>query len=62
MSAAGKAAFDDAVDAGFAPLQCWGETTLGMVTGNNRFFALSPDRVDALGLAVTVTWSDGTTD
>lgn len=51
MSAAGQAAFDDAVGTGFAPLQCWGETTLGMVTGNNRFFALSPDRVDALGLA-----------
>jgi adenine-specific DNA methylase len=28
----------------------WGETTLGMVTGNNSFFALSPARVTQLGL------------
>ncbi|MFK0239213.1 class I SAM-dependent DNA methyltransferase [Microbacterium sp. NPDC090281] len=35
----------------FANLEAWGDTTLGMVTGNNRFFALSPDRVRELGLA-----------
>ena len=29
----------------FAPLQTWGETTLGMVTGNNRYFALSAQRI-----------------
>jgi adenine-specific DNA-methyltransferase len=34
----------------FIGLQSWGETTLGMVTGNNRYFALSPDRVKELGL------------
>lgn len=34
----------------FANLEAWGDTTLGMVTGNNRFFALSPDRVKELGL------------
>lgn len=34
----------------FSPLQLWGETTLGMVTGNNRYFALSPERVKELGL------------
>lgn len=34
----------------FAPLQTWGETTLGMVTGNNRFFALSQRRAKELGL------------
>ena len=35
----------------FATLQTWGETTLGIVTGNNRYFALSPQRVAELGLA-----------
>lgn len=35
----------------FTDLQHWGETTLGMVTGNNRYFALSPARVDELGLS-----------
>lgn len=35
---------------GFTPLETWGETTLGMVTGNNRYFALSPERVRELGL------------
>ena len=31
-------------------LEDWGDTTLGMVTGNNRYFALSPGRVRELGL------------
>lgn len=31
-------------------LRHWGETTLGIVTGNNRFFALSDQRVRAAGL------------
>lgn len=34
----------------FATLDTWGATTLGMVTGNNRYFALSPARVRELGL------------
>lgn len=34
----------------FGSLNDWGETTLGMVTGNNRYFALSPARVKELGL------------
>lgn len=38
---------------GFTVLQSWGETTLGMVTGNNKFFALSPARVTELGLSPT---------
>ncbi len=52
MSAAGLSAFDSVVrgDA-FTFLETWGDTTLGMVTGSNRFFTLSPDKVDALGLA-----------
>jgi adenine-specific DNA methylase len=34
----------------FATLHAWGDTTLGMVTGNNRYFALSPARARDLGL------------
>lgn len=34
-------------------LEDWGDTTLGMVTGNNRFFALSSDRIHELGLRRT---------
>lgn len=36
---------------GFTVLESWGDTTLGMVTGNNKYFALSPARVADLGLA-----------
>ena len=36
---------------GVTTLDTWGDTTLGAVTGNNRFFALSPRRVAELGLA-----------
>ncbi len=35
----------------FSTLHTWGDTTLGMVTGNNSFFALSPTRVRELGLS-----------
>jgi adenine-specific DNA-methyltransferase len=34
----------------FTTLQSWGETTLGMVTGNNKYFALPADRAGELGL------------
>lgn len=34
----------------FATLHAWGETTLGIVTGNNRYFALSPARAAELHL------------
>ncbi|MGW6279317.1 HsdM family class I SAM-dependent methyltransferase [Kribbella sp. NPDC055071] len=34
----------------FTNLESWGDTTLGMVTGNNRYFTLSPGRVRELGL------------
>jgi hypothetical protein len=37
-------------DGRFSTLEHWGDTTLGMVTGNNGFFALSPARVAELGL------------
>ncbi|WP_345802211.1 N-6 DNA methylase [Microbacterium sp. AZCO] len=33
------------------PLAEWGDTTLGMVTGNNRYFAMSPARASELGLS-----------
>ncbi|MFD9889716.1 class I SAM-dependent DNA methyltransferase [Amycolatopsis sp. NPDC059027] len=34
----------------FCTLQTWGETTLGMVTGNNKYFMMSPQRAWELGL------------
>lgn len=34
-----------------APLQSWGETSLGAVTGNNKWFTLSAQQVAQLGLA-----------
>ena len=35
----------------FGDLERWGDTTLGIVTGNNRYFAMSPQRRDELGLS-----------
>lgn len=35
---------------GFTELETWGDTTLGMVTGNNKYFTLSPARAAQLGL------------
>ncbi len=35
----------------FDTLHDWGETTLGAVTGNNRWFALTPRQVEELALA-----------
>lgn len=35
----------------FVNLQAWGETTLGMVTGGNHFFTLSPAKAAELGLS-----------
>lgn len=52
MSPPGFEAFDAAVRSdAFVFLEAWGDTTLGMVTGSNRFFTLSPAKVEALGLA-----------
>ncbi|WP_043224864.1 Eco57I restriction-modification methylase domain-containing protein [Burkholderia glumae] len=34
----------------FTRLELWGDTTLGIVTGNNKYFTLSPQRVKELGL------------
>lgn len=38
---------------GFTALETWGDTTLGMVTGNNRYFCLSPETVRERGLQRT---------
>ncbi len=37
-------------DGKFTSLEEWGDTTLGIVTGNNAYFTLSPKRVKELGL------------
>jgi adenine-specific DNA-methyltransferase len=42
---------DVAMSESFGILDDWGDTTLGMVTGNNRYFALSPERARELRLA-----------
>lgn len=34
----------------FVNLESWGDTTLGIVTGNNKYFTLSPQRAKELGL------------
>lgn len=34
----------------FSTLEAWGDTTLGLVTGNNKYFAVSPLRAKELGL------------
>ncbi len=44
--------YDDLLAGGlFTPLRTWGETTLGMVTGRNAYFALTGADVTRLGLA-----------
>lgn len=54
MSSEGFAAYSSATSHGsFDVLETWGDTTLGMVTGNNKFFTLSPAKVRGLGLADT---------
>jgi adenine-specific DNA methylase len=37
-------------DGAFTTLEEWGDTTLGIVTGNNSYFTLSPQRVKELGI------------
>lgn len=54
MTANGLAAFTKVTEsADFVDLGEWGDTTLGMVTGNNKYFSLSPAKVDELGLAAS---------
>ena len=54
MSANGLTAYDRALTGqGFTVLETWGDTTLGMVTGNNHFFTLSPAKARELHLQPT---------
>ncbi len=51
MAPEALAAYSEASNsAGFSRLDDWGDTTLGMVTGNNKYFALSPRDVAELEL------------
>lgn len=51
LSGPGLDAYGRAVQGnGFSTLDQWGETTLGMVTGNNKYFALTPAKVRELDL------------
>lgn len=51
LSRDGLAAYTRATShPGFTVLEQWGDTTLGMVTGNNKYFTLSPAKVAELGL------------
>ncbi|MDL9938905.1 N-6 DNA methylase [Gordonia sp. ABSL1-1] len=51
LSAEGLEIYSAAVTGSeFTPLETWGDTTLGMVTGNNRFFTLTPAKADDLDL------------
>ena len=51
LDEAGESAYAAAVaTSDFAPLSEWGDTTLGMVTGNNKYFTLRGDDVQRLGL------------
>jgi adenine-specific DNA-methyltransferase len=51
MSANALTAYNEvSTSTGFGNLETWGDTTLGMVTGNNKYFALSPRKVAELGL------------
>ncbi|AJM78174.1 Eco57I restriction-modification methylase domain-containing protein [Rathayibacter toxicus] len=51
LSSDALGAYNALLEESFTPLETWGETTLGMVTGNNRYFALSPARVKELGIS-----------
>ena len=50
LSADALSAYNTLLDTSFTTLHEWGETTLGMVTGNNRFFTMSPQEATALGI------------
>lgn len=52
LSAESLAAYEGLLTGdGFTVLETWGDTTLGMVTGNNKYFTLSPQRAHELGLS-----------
>ncbi|WP_349826807.1 N-6 DNA methylase [Brevibacterium litoralis] len=51
LSTAAWDSYGTGATAQFTHLETWGDTTLGMVTGNNRYFTLSPAEVRDLGLS-----------
>ncbi|WOP17396.1 class I SAM-dependent DNA methyltransferase [Raineyella sp. LH-20] len=51
VGSTGLTAYQDVLGSpAFTTLEQWGDTSLGIVTGNNKFFALSPARVAELGI------------
>lgn len=42
LSTKALSAYNSLIETSFSSLLTWGETTLGMVTGNNRYFTMSP--------------------
>lgn len=51
MSPTGASAYGAVVDRDeFTQLETWGDTTLGIVTGGNKFFTMSPAKAQALEL------------
>lgn len=50
LSSEALGAYNSLVDTGFTTLHEWGETTLGMVTGNNRYFTMSPQEAADHGI------------
>lgn len=56
LKASSTTALIKAADDGyFTPLRTWGQTRLGMVTGRNTYFALSPAQVSELGIQARET-------
>lgn len=43
-------AYNSLVGTSFTTLSAWGDTTLGMVTGNNRYFTMSPKEAQGRGI------------
>jgi len=50
LGAQALAAYGSLAESSFTTLHTWGETTLGMVTGNNRYFTMSPQDAADRGL------------
>lgn len=54
LPAAALRAYGEATSGeGFDVLESWGDTTLGMVTGNNKYFCMSPEHAAELGLGTS---------
>lgn len=53
LGAQALGAYNTLATQGFTTLHAWGETTLGMVTGNNRYFTMSPKEASDRGIPRT---------